>query len=252
VVRRIPVSVEEAVPGGSTNAYVLGSPRVLVDPAAGPTRLDVDPGSIDHLVATHAHPDHLGGMAAFARESGATVWALTHHRDRFREATGLEPDRLVRDGEEIGLTSVSVLETPGHAPEHLALAYENDLVVGDLARASGSVMVGTPDGDMRAYLTTLRRLLLRDVDTAFPAHGPVIRSPQERFAALLAHRLDREARIEATVQAGATTLAEIVDRAYEKDLSGLESAAERTVAAHLEKLAVESRVRWDGSTAGPL
>lgn len=249
MIERVEVPVEHAVPGGHTNAYLLGDPPLLVDPAAGPDALEIDTEIIAHVAVTHTHPDHTGGLQRFREATDATFWTVAHRRSRFRERTGVEPDRTFREGDPIGETGISVMECPGHTPDHVAFLYRGDAVIGDMARRDGSVMVGVPDGDMRAYLTSLRRLLSRGFGTAYPGHGPPITDPNRRFAELLAHRLDRERRVEAAVAAGARKIPAIVELAYDKDLSGVETAAARTVEAHLEKLAVQGRVSWDGSLA---
>jgi len=52
-----------------------------------------------------------------------------------------------------------------------------------------------------------------------------------------------------TVRSGSRSLEEILESAYEKDLSGVRDLARATVVAHLEKLAVEDSVEWDGQRA---
>ncbi len=249
VLERIEVPIDHPVPAEHTNAYCLGNPPLLVDPAAGPDDLDIDPDEIEHVAVTHTHPDHVGGLKRFRETSDAIVWAVAHHQTRFHERTGVKPDRTFREGDQIGDTGVRVVECPGHSPEHVVFLSDGAAIIGDLARRDGSVMVGVPDGDMRAYLTSLRRLLTREIETAYPGHGPPIEDPTARFASLLAHRLEREHRVEAAVTSGARTVQAIVERAYDKDLRGVETAAARTVEAHLEKLAVEGRVSWDGRVA---
>jgi hypothetical protein len=78
-----------------------------------------------------------------------------------------------------------------------------------------------------------------------PGHGPVIEAPRATVERLIVHRLDRERRVLAAVEGGARTVAAVCDRAYGKDLTGVRDLAEATVRAHLEKLAVEGRVRYD-------
>jgi ribonuclease/clavin/mitogillin len=104
---------------------------------------------------------------------------------------------------------------------------------------------------MRAYVSSLRRLWARNPATCYPSHGPVIADPRETCARLIAHRRDREERVREAVEGGARTVGEITTVAYEKDLSGVRDMAEATVVAHLEKLAVEGQVRWDGAEAAP-
>lgn len=250
---RIPVPVETAAPGGETNSYILGDERaLLVDPAAESAALDdaLSGRTVTDVLVTHTHPDHVGGVAAYAEH--ATVWARAGYEDRFEHATGVAPDRSFRAGTVIPTDdgAVEVLATPGHAPDHIALAGGDEVLVGDLAVAAGSVVVSADEGDMRAYLTALRRLHARNPDRLYPGHGPVIEEPRAVLERLIAHRLDREARVLRAVRDGAQALAAVTDAAYEKDISDVRRLAEGTVEAHLEKLAVEGAVEWDGERAG--
>ena len=122
---------------------------------------------------------------------------------------------------------------------------------GDLVVSTGSVVVGSDDGDVRAYLSSLRRLYARNPDRLYPGHGPVIETPRDQIERLIRHRLDREAKILTAVRDGARTLDEVLDTAYDKDLSGVRDLARTTTAAHLEKLAVEGEVEWNGERATP-
>jgi ribonuclease/clavin/mitogillin len=244
---RIPIPVSTAAPGGETNGYLVGSEQaLLVDPAAETPRLDDALDGIANLLVTHTHPDHVDGVAAYADR--ATVWARAGYEDRFERATGVAPDRVFGPGTRIetDVGTIEVLATPGHAPDHVALAVNDELLVGDLAVATGSVVVGSDDGDMRGYLTALRRLHARNPARLYPGHGPVIEEPRPVVERLIAHRLRRERAVLRAVREGARSVAAVTEEAYEKDLSGVRGLAERTVEAHLQKLAVEGRVQWDG------
>lgn len=260
-IERVPLPVETLAPDGRTNAYLVGREgAVLVDPAALTDELDraAEHRGVRHVLATHAHPDHVGAVAAYADRFDATVWARAGRTARFERATGVSPDRTFAEGTTIETGSgerVAVVETPGHAPDHVALAVPGpggpDVLAGDLVVAAGSVLVGADEGDMRAYLTSLRRLYARDPSRLLPGHGPVVDDPRATVERLLCHRLRRERRVRAAVEDGARTAAAVTDAAYEKDLAGVRRYAERTVAAHLEKLAVEGAVVWDGERATP-
>lgn len=247
-VERVPVPVETLAEHGTTNAYVGAD--LLVDPAARTDGLDAavarqDP---DHALVTHAHPDHVGAVADYA--PGRTVWARRGREDRFERATGVAPDRTFRDGTTLP-GGTTVLATPGHAPDHVALERRDGVLTGDLVVAAGSVVVGADEGDMRAYLTSLRRLHARAPDRLYPGHGPVIDAPRAEVARLLDHRLDRERRVLRAVQDGARTPDDVVDAAYDRDLAGVREYARSTAVAHLRKLAVEGSVTWDGERATP-
>ena len=257
------VPVETRAPTGQTSAYLLGSdPALLVDPPARSDELDALAAErgVGHVAVTHHHPDHVGAVAHYVDRHGATVWARTGRADAFEAATGVAPDRTFAEGTMIpaGRGVVRVIDTPGHAPEHVGFVADEGadgtaLVCGDLAVAEGSVVVASPAGDMRAYLTSLRRVHAMGVQCVLPAHGPTVEGPAVRATAtrLIAHRLERERRVCEAVEAGAESAADICDTAYEKDLDGVRDLAEATVRAHLEKLAVEGSVRWDGERGRP-
>lgn len=257
-VEHVPVGDATRAVSGKTNAYVLGRDRaVLVDPAARHPDLDavVDERSLAHVVVTHHHPDHVGAVADYAGEHDATVWCRYGREDDFAAAAGVDHDRTFREGTVVPADDpLTVVETPGHAPEHVAFACETPagdaLLTGDLAVTEGSVVVGAPEGDMRAYLASLRRVHARAPDVCHPGHGPRIDDPRITARRLYDHRLDREARVLAAVEGGAKTLDEILDVAYDKDVTAVRSLAVATVDAHLKKLAVEGRLRWDGERAG--
>ena len=253
-VERVSLEVPTRAPGGRTAAYIVGSEDgLLVDPAAADDRIDGRLDDIAHLAVTHHHLDHVGHAAEYAEATDATVWCRYGRADDFEQATGIEADRTFGDGTAIPIDdgTVTVRETPGHAPEHVCFDLNEGLLSGDLAVAEGSVTVSSPEGDMRAYLTSLRRVRAMDPDRLYPAHGPVIDDPRTSCERLIRHRRSREKRVLSAVEAGNRTVADILDSAYEKDLTGVRDLAGSTVRAHLDKLHHEGRIRWDGSRADP-
>ena len=251
MVERFSLSVQTRAPTGATNAYVFDG--IVVDPATRSDDLDsAVADGVDHVAVTHHHPDHVGAVAEYAREFDLTVWARYGRTDEFESATGIEPDRTFTPGASLPAgDGVTVVDTPGHAPEHTSFVHPTGIVAGDLAVAEGSVVVGAPEGDMRAYLSSLRRVHARNPVRLYPGHGPVIETPRETCERLIAHRLDRERAVEAAVRDGNHQLDDIVEAAYDKDISAVYDLALATVLAHVEKLAVESKITFDGERARP-
>ncbi|OYR72772.1 MBL fold metallo-hydrolase [Halorubrum ezzemoulense] len=262
-VTRVEVPVDTRAPGGTTNAYLLDG--LLADPAARTDALDAalaergsvdaDAPSVEAIAVTHAHPDHVGAVADYAALTGATVVAREGHAERFAAATGVEPDETVAPGETVGDTAVRVVDTPGHAPDHVAFAAggpasdaaRSVLCSGDLAVAEGSVAVAAPEGDLSAYLASLERVRDAGYDRLLPGHGPPIDDPAATCDRLIEHRLSRERDVIAAIDDGAADLDAVVDGAYERDLSGVRDLARATVVAHLRKLRAEGRIgdSWD-------
>lgn len=257
-IQRVSIPVQTRAPSGRTNAYLVKDGEgLLVDPAAPTDRLRTLVSQTDpaHVAVTHTHPDHVAGVARLSRDYDLTVWARSGRVKRFERATGISPDRVFSEGTRIG--PATVLETPGHAPDHVTYALPpgaaqttgEALITGDLAVETGSVFVGDRDGDLRAYLTSLRRLLVRRASICHPAHGPPITDPEATLRRLLAHRRDRERRVLAAVQDGTETPVTIVAQAYDRDLGEYADLAEETVRAHLTKLDLEGHLSWNGDRA---
>lgn len=257
MVRQVTVSVEGRAPSGPTHVYLLGDGELLVDPANRTPDLDaaVTEAAPSHVAVTHHHPDHAAAVADYATAFDLTVWAHAGRTAEFANATGVEPDRTFAEGTTLPVgEGITVRDVPGHAPEHVAFdaGGVDGLVTGDLALAEGTVVVGAPAGDMRAYLSSLRRVHAMGPERLYPGHGPVVENPRATCERLLCHRLDRERQVLAAVWDGRCRPGAIVDAAYDKDVSAVRDLATATTVAHLEKLAVEGKLSWDGELAEPI
>lgn len=212
-------------PATHTNAYFIGeSDCVLVDPGSGDAEalaelfavadlLESQGRRVRMIFVTHHHPDHTGGVAACRERFGVPVVghiALSPH---------LKLDRVVGDGDLVELPagrttwSLTVMSTPGHTRDHVALWLESRraLFSGDLVPGGpGSVIIDPPDGDMGDYLVTLDRMAALHPVTLFPAHGSPQGAAVRRIKALAKHRREREVRVLAALGDAERTLAELL------------------------------------------
>src|SRR5207244_3145159 len=69
------------------------------------------------------------------------------------------------------------------------------LFTGDHVMQGSTVVINPPDGDMRAYLQSLEKLLDEDIAIIAPGHGYLIGAPKKELRRLIAHRLAREEKV---------------------------------------------------------
>jgi glyoxylase-like metal-dependent hydrolase (beta-lactamase superfamily II) len=233
--------------GPGTNTYLVGTGRrpLLLDTGQGlpsylsflTRALDEVRGatSLQEIVLTHGHPDHMGGVESILGHFGPLRLSKKPWEGRDGDAVIEDID----DGSEIETDGATLraVWTPGHARDHLCfqLLEENSLFTGDVVLGAGTTVI-PPDGDLGDYLDSLHRI--REIDPAviYPAHGPVIRAPREKIEAYLAHRALREAQIVDGLRADVHRVADLVRRIYTDVPEFLHAAAALSVDAHLRKL----------------
>lgn len=170
-----------------------------------------------------------------------------------REAidTAFVPDVRVRDGEAVASGrgwTLTAVHTPGHTSNHLCVAFEEEgaLFTGDHVMGWSTTVVSPPDGDMRDYVDSLRKVQGRHDATLWPTHGNPVTEPAPFLDAYLAHRLAREQEVLAAVRADVHRVRGMVDRLYAGVPRELHRAAGRSVLAHLVKLVDDGLVTVEG------
>jgi len=244
-----------------TNTWVVGrDPAWVVDP--GPL-LDehvaavVDEvmrrGGLEGIVLTHDHADHAQATQEL-RLQAAQAWKRRRYGDDVRGRANLVPifaargevDVVLADGDPAG--PFMAVATPGHARDHLAYLLPDGAVFsGDAVLGRGSVGLVPGEGadgrsSLGAYLDGLRRLRALSLTTIYPGHGPVVEDPAGKLDEYLEHRLDRERRLVAALDAGRRSVDELLDEVWDDVPPQLRGAAAVTLAAHLEKLDEEGRL----------
>ena len=174
-----------------------------------------------------------------------------------RESVDLEfePDVRVGDGEVAahgdGWTLIGI-HTPGHTSNHMCVAFEEEkaLFTGDHIMGWSTTVVSPPDGDMRDYMASVKKLQLRDDKILWPTHGSPVTDPQPFLRAYYEHRLAREAQVLACVAQGVNTVAPMVRQMYAAVIPELHIPAARSVLSHLTQLVQDGRLSvLDGGPA---
>jgi glyoxylase-like metal-dependent hydrolase (beta-lactamase superfamily II) len=223
-----------------TNSWIVGrDPAWLVDP--GP--------AIDaHIDALSAEVERRGGLGGIAltHDHADHAEAVPAIRGRFPDAplAGArgEVDVLLAEGGRFG--PFVAVETPGHAPDHLAFVTSGIGLTGDAVLGEGSVFVFPYPGALAAYLEGLGRLREREheLELLLPGHGPLVSDPAAKLDEYVSHRLERERRLIAALGEGMRSTNELLDEVWDDAPAALRPAAAWTLAAHLDKLEAEGRL----------
>jgi hydroxyacylglutathione hydrolase len=180
------------------NAYIVRASStseraVMVDPGDEPERLlraAQELGvTIEGILITHCHFDHIGAVAPVARATGAPVWCPEWERPLltdimswvppgFGPFENYEPEHTVKGGESIEVAGMEfdVVSTPGHSPGHLTYALgpqeETLLLSGDVLFQGSVGRVDLPGGDWNTLERSIAELIRRypSQTTVYPGH----------------------------------------------------------------------------------
>jgi glyoxylase-like metal-dependent hydrolase (beta-lactamase superfamily II) len=224
-----------------TNTWIVGSsPAIVIDPGpeidAHLREVERTAGRVGAIALTHDHPDHAPGAPRLSAMTGAPIHAA-------RPAEGRE---RLRDGSVVsaGDGSLTAVATPGHTADHVAFHSKASasLFTGDAVLGRGTSVIDPPEGDLVAYLHSLRRMRELAPRTIYPGHGPAVLQAMAKIDEYLEHRATREAQVLAALAEGPRSPDEIVPEIYAGYPSEVHELAGRSVLAHLSKLAIEGRV----------
>ena len=258
-----------------TQTYLLGEDEVaVIDPGpADPKHLAaieaaVAGQKVSHIIVTHSHVDHSPLATALAAKTGAPVYGFgpaNAARSALMErlallgnlggAEGIDrdftPDILVADGDEIAGSGwlLKTIHTPGHLSNHLCFSWQDNdsLFSGDHVMGWASTLVSPPDGDLTAFMASLKVLQGRSEHTYYAGHGAPVIEAQDMLDYLLAHRLGREDQIMARLNSNAQTVADLTADIYTDINPMLHGAASRNVLAHLIDLFERGLVAPEGA-----
>lgn len=239
---------------GNWTYFLPGRSPVMVDAGVGiDTHVEAMAAAASagphHVVVTHAHGDHIGGVKDIAARWPHTAFSKLPWPTRDAEFSVAW--KTLRDGDGIpaGDGELQVIHTPGHAPDHIALwePASRTLFSGDLIVAGTTVVIpASMEGSLSAYLQSLERVLALQPARLLPAHGSAVEDPAAIIRDYLAHRRERERQIVDGLRNGHRTVDALVERIYVGLKPSLLAMARESVLAHLGKLQDDGAARLEG------
>jgi len=191
----------------ASNCYIVGSEKtkegMIIDPCAESDTI-MDSVSqlgltINLIVATHAHPDHIMALgevkeatgALFAMHEAESTGGITQGMTRIMSmfmagsfGPPPKPERLLKDGDliEIGDLSFTVLHTPGHSPGGISLYGHGVVFSGDTLFNFGIGRTDFPGCSYQKLMDSIHSKLmtLPDETIVLPGHGPQTTIAAER------------------------------------------------------------------------
>jgi glyoxylase-like metal-dependent hydrolase (beta-lactamase superfamily II)/8-oxo-dGTP pyrophosphatase MutT (NUDIX family) len=259
-----PLRTPTLPPATTTNCYVVGHEKLWV----------VDPGSphadeqqrlldllqeligrgatVEGILVTHHHPDHVGGVVALSRALDLPVRG--HPLTLARLEPGFRPGPALDDGMKVPLGrapdgnsgwELLAIHTPGHDRGHLCFRESRygTMLVGDMLSTISTIIVDPPEGHLATYLHSLERLAQSPMTTLYPAHGPAMRDGQKLVKQYVRHRRQRETSLLQALQQGGGTAEELLPKVYWDADQRLYRFAARSLLAGLQKLQEEGRAQ---------
>jgi len=146
--------------------------------------------TLDHIVLTHWHEDHVGGVGPIQKSvekcCRVSKFPVAEH------PTDYEP---LADGQSIVTegANLKVYHTPGHTTDHVVLHLEEENAVfsGDCILGEGTAVFE----DLYDYMKSLQQILKLEPEVIYPGHGPTIDDPVPRISYYINHRQQREAQV---------------------------------------------------------
>ena len=185
-----------------TNCYIVHADNsktcAVIDPGYSPERILSTVSrlglTIDAVLLTHGHFDHVGAVEAIVKATSCKLWMSQRdytqvstpdndycypiHDCDFTEVWFCEEGEQIRAG---GLT-FTVLETPGHTWGSVCYCCDGAMFAGDTLFARSIGRTDLPGGDWNTMETTLERLKELEQDyTVYPGHGPSTTLTTERM-----------------------------------------------------------------------
>lgn len=239
-------------PANRTNSFIIGDEgevKLLIDPS--PKNADelakflksVDKIGFTKIMLTHHHPDHYEFSNLIAKKYQVPMLMSedTYHRIGKNYFEGIQVD-FIKEGDIVTKSlgrDIYVYAVPGHDEGQLALAPKSMewFLVGDLIQTIGTVAILAPEGDMKKYFDSLKRVIELKPKNIIPSHG-IILGGTFKLEETLKHRQMRENQIKELLLKNAT-MDEMIKTIYPELEERLIKYAKKTIEAHLVKIKSE-------------
>jgi ribonuclease/clavin/mitogillin len=231
-----------------TNTYLLGTGkrRILIDTGEGrpawrvlmETTLRQENATVEAVLLSHWHPDHVGGIKDLLSISPETT--VFKNNPETDQSPIMDGQKFSVDG--VTLTAV---HTPGHTRDHMVffLAEEDAMFTADNVLGHGTAVFE----DLAVYLSSLEKMKTLFGGKAYPGHGPVVADGPAKIVEYIEHRKQREEQVLQTMRpsqgySAFLTPMEMVRVIYRDVPENLHSAACGGVLQVLKKLESEGKV----------
>lgn len=178
------------------NCFILGCEKTrkaaVIDPGDDSNRILMKLAeqklTVEYLINTHGHFDHVGANRKMKEVTGAklVIHALDHDMLKYLSDAAASfgmsaensppPDQTVQDGDTIqfGEITLKVLHTPGHTPGGISLYTDDKVFVGDTLFSGSIGRTDFPGGDFDTLISSIRTKLfsLGDQVVVYTGHGP--------------------------------------------------------------------------------